>query len=292
MSTPTTPEPDQSSTPEAHDTSDSPTRLAADETAPAAGASATEPARPSGRSPRAPLVVAAVAIVVTLGFFLLSALGTAEQDEGEASATSSQPGSPSAPQATPSTQGQSDAPFPDHARRTDNDPLALGRVDAPVVIVNWSDFQCHYCGVFAKDIAPKLKHYIDDGTVRVEWRDFPYLGPDSLVAARGARAAAKQGKFWEFHDALYSDMAPPNSGALTDARMREIAKALQLDEARFNDDLTSEKLLQDIQRDGREAQDLGISGTPSFLINGQPVQGAQPVEAFDAVIDKALKGAS
>ena len=278
MSTPSPTEPDHSPAPEPN---------------PGAPDDPTPSSPNAQRSPRAPLVVAAVAIVVTLGFFLIPALGgSSDSEAGAAATTTSEGGSPSASQPTPSTQGQSDAPFPDHARRTANDPLALGRVDAPVVIVNWSDFQCHYCGLFAKDIAPKLEHYIKDGTVRVEWRDFPYLGPDSLVAARGARAAAEQGKFWEFHDALYTDMAPPNSGALTDARMREIAAELKLDEARFAADLTSEKLLQDIQRDGREAQDLGISGTPSFLINGQPVQGAQPVEAFDAVIDKALKGAS
>lgn len=276
MSTPTPPDPDQRPMPEAD-----------------ARAVEDAPAPSSGRSPRTPLVVAAVAIVVTLGFFLIPALGGSSASRSDQTAAASgSSGSPTTSQATPSTQGQSDAPFPDHARRTEGDPLALGRVDAPVVIVNWSDFQCHYCGLFATDIAPKLEHYIKDGTVRVEWRDFPYLGPDSLVAARGARAAAEQGKFWEFHDALYSDMAPPNSGALTDARMREIAAQLKLDEDAFAKDLTSEKLLQDIQRDGREAQDLGISGTPSFLINGQPVQGAQPVEAFDAVIDKVLKGTS
>src|SRR5699024_10940926 len=96
-------------------------------------------------------------------------------------------------------------------RREAGDPLAMGDVDAPVVLIEYSDFQCPFCGKFARDIAPEIvDKYVEEGIVRIEWRDFPYLGDDSWKGAKAGRAAAAQDKFWQFHDALYADQPKTN----------------------------------------------------------------------------------
>src|SRR5581483_1346412 len=84
------------------------------------------------------------------------------------------------------------------ARRMPGDPLALGRSDAPVVISEWGDFQCPYCRAYTLNTEPSLvRQYVDSGRVRMEWHDFAYLGPESELAARAARAAGRQGRFWQ-----------------------------------------------------------------------------------------------
>lgn len=176
------------------------------------------------------------------------------------------------------------------ARRQANDPMAIGRVDAPVVMIAYSEFQCPFCGKFARYTAPTLiRKYVDRGVLRVEWRDFPYLGPESLLAARGGRAAAAQDKFWAFHDALYAHQPAPNSGTITADYLTAKAKSVGLDTTRFCNDLASPEMAGAIQRDFQEGQHIGVTGTPAFIINGQPVIGAQPTAQFEAVIDKALK---
>ncbi len=174
-------------------------------------------------------------------------------------------------------------------RRVPGDPLALGRVDAPVVVAEWGDFQCPFCRAFTLDTEPALvSQYVESGQVRLEWHDFAYLGPESVLAARGARAAGRQGKFWEFHDTLYRNQPPENSGALTEASLAETARGLGLDPARFAGDFADPAIAAEVDRDQGDGARLGVTGVPSFLINGQLVVGAQPVAAFRQVIDGAL----
>ncbi|MDQ2706648.1 MAG: DsbA family protein [Actinomycetota bacterium] len=167
--------------------------------------------------------------------------------------------------------------------------MALGRVDAPVVVAEWGDFQCPFCRAFTLDTEPALvSQYVESGQVRLEWHDFAYLGPESVLAARGARAAGRQGKFWEFHDTLYRNQPPENSGALTEASLAETARGLGLDPARFAGDFADPAITAQVDRDQDDGARLGVTGVPSFLINGQLVVGAQPVAAFRQVIDGAL----
>ncbi|MCQ3971414.1 DsbA family protein, partial [Klebsiella pneumoniae] len=92
-------------------------------------------------------------------------------------------------------------------------PLSLGEDDAPVVMVMYSEFQCPFCGKFARDTEPELvERFVDEGILRIEWRDLPYLGEESLTAVAAGRAAADQDAFWPFAARLYADQAPPNSG--------------------------------------------------------------------------------
>ncbi len=178
------------------------------------------------------------------------------------------------------------------ARRRAGDPTALGKVDAPVVMVAYSDFQCPFCGRFARETEPVLrKKYVDTGVLRIEWRDFPYLGPESKRAARAARAAAEQDKFWAYHDALYASQPPPNSGRLTAGYLRSLAERTGLDVKQFNKDMNGPLAAKLVQHDFNEGLSAGVTGTPSFLINGRPVIGAMPLANFEQAIEQARRSA-
>lgn len=189
--------------------------------------------------------------------------------------------------------GQAPNPLQSLARRSPGDPLAMGPVGAPVVMIMWSDFQCPFCGQFARQTEPALiDRYVKHGTLRLEWRDFPYLGPQSMPAARAARAAGEQGAFWAYHDALYALKLPPNSGQLTDQRLTAVAAGLHLDIGRFTAAMQSQQVADAVAADFTQGQNLGITGTPAFLINGTPIMGAQPEQTFDAAIDHAVAQAT
>ncbi len=136
-------------------------------------------------------------------------------------------------------------------------------------------------------MAPELiDRYVKGGTLRVEWRDFPYLGQESLNAALAARAAQEQGKFWEYRDLLYENQGPRNSGAFSDEKLIGLAREANLDVDQFEESLTSGKHEPVVNEVFREAQDAGIQGTPSFTVNGRKLVGPQPVEAFEQVIEE------
>jgi protein-disulfide isomerase len=173
-------------------------------------------------------------------------------------------------------------------RRVEDDPYAMGDVDAPVVMVEYADFQCPFCGVFARDTHPTLEErYVDAGVLRIEYRDVPILGEDSYSAALGARAAAAQGAFWPFHDELFARDRERNTGEFAPERLVEMAGDLGLDVERFRADLDDPATEEAVQRDLQEARELGVSSTPAFLINGRPVLGAQPLDTFVTIIEEA-----
>jgi protein-disulfide isomerase len=168
------------------------------------------------------------------------------------------------------------------------DPMALGDPDAPVVMISYSEFQCPFCGRFARETEPDLvERFVDTGVLRIEWRDFPYLGEESILAAMAARAASEQGQFWPFHDELFTDQPQPNSGRLTTAFLEEIAVELGLDVEQFRSDMNSPETMSAIDADFDEALSVGVNGTPAFIINGEPVFGAQPTSVFVDVIERA-----
>lgn len=229
----------------------------------------------SRKSPLIPLVIAALA-AVALGTVLLT--GDPEPKD---------PAAGVAPESSSPAEG-----WEQLVRRNPDDPMALGETDAPVVMVAYSEFQCPFCGKFARDTQPALvKDYVADGTLRIEWRDFPYLGPESTFAARAGRAAAAQGQFWEFEAAMYADQLPPNSGGLDEDHVTGEARDLGLDVDRFRADLASPAAEQAVAEDFAEGQAIGVTGTPAFVINGVPVIGAQPTEVFVRTIEQAAQDA-
>jgi predicted DsbA family dithiol-disulfide isomerase len=125
------------------------------------------------------------------------------------------------------------------------------------------------------------RRYIEDGTLRLEWRDFPYLGEESRRAAVSARVA---------HDILYQNQKGENSGAFSDQNLVTFAEEAGLDVERFEEALESGEYDEVVEEDFREAQEAGIQGTPSFTINGRTLVGAQPVETFAQAIEEAQAG--
>lgn len=236
------------------------------------------------RSPKVAFVVAAVAAVVAIVALVIPSTGEPDEPAADASA----PPSDSQVAASEEEQQMYDA-LATLARRDPTDPLARGAVDAPVVMIEYSDFQCPYCGRHARETAPELiERYVDQGVLRIEWRDFPYLGEESLTAAVAARAAGEQGRFWEFHQALFTAQESPNSGAIDDEWLTERAREADLDLERFAADLDNEALQEQVSRDAAEGQQIGVSGTPAFLINGRPIIGAQETGVFIHAIEMAL----
>jgi protein-disulfide isomerase len=132
------------------------------------------------------------------------------------------------------------------------------------------------------------RRFIEAGTLRLEWRDFPYLGEESSKAAVAARAAQEQGKFWEYHDLLYENQRTRNAGAFSDESLVGLARESGLNVEQFESSFKGGKYEDVVEQVFREAQDAGIQGTPTFFINGRILVGAQPLEAFEQVIEEEL----
>jgi protein-disulfide isomerase len=231
------------------------------------------------------LVVAVVAAAVALAVAVYPAV------TGTGSATDRVAGAP--PASADPEREESRQALMALARRESADPVALGDPDAPVVMIAYSDFQCPFCGSYARDTEPLLiERYVDSGVLRIEWRDFPYLGVESDLAARAGRAAAEQGRFWEFHHAMFAEQPPPNSGRVDEDYLLDRARAVGLDTDRFRNDLGSPQVAEAVARDFQEGQAIGVTGTPAFLVNDQPIIGAQPVEVFMQVIEQAADAAA
>lgn len=229
------------------------------------------------KSPLIPLVIALIAAV---------ALGVIVFREGDGSDESVTGAPPESSSTTPPDGWEQ------LVRREADDPMALGEVDAPVVMIAYSEFQCPFCGKFARDTEPTLvEKYVDDGTLRIEWRDFPYLGPESRLAARAGRAAAAQDRFWEFEEAMYADQLPPNSGDLDEDHLAGVAESIGLDVGSFRADMASPQAERAVQDDFAQGQAIGVTGTPAFLVNGVPVIGAQPTEVFEQTVEQAAQDA-
>ncbi|MFF2726945.1 DsbA family protein [Streptomyces sp. NPDC058008] len=173
------------------------------------------------------------------------------------------------------------------ARRDAADKLAQGRADAPVVLVEYADFQCGYCGKFARDTEPELiRKYVKDGTLRIEWRNFPIFGDASEAAARASWAAGRQDRFWAFHRAAYAEGAKEKG--FGEERLRELARQAGVkDLDRFTRDAGSAAATEAVGSDRQEAYGIGATSTPSFLVNGRPLAGAQPTAVFTQAIEAA-----
>ena len=178
----------------------------------------------------------------------------------------------------------------DFVRRDADDVTAIGDVDAPLVLIEYSDYRCPFCGVFARDTLPQLtKEYIDAGKLRFEWRDFPVFGEESMDGAMAARSAGEQGLYWEYHTAMYEDA--PERGHLKINREAIMKWAKQVgvpDLGKFEADLDNPDLRAAVEADAAQARKLGASGTPTFVVGSRLVVGAQPIEAFRETIDEQL----
>ena len=137
-------------------------------------------------------------------------------------------------------------------------------------------------------MSPKLiEKYVENGTLRLEWRDFPYQGRESASAALAARAAQEQGEFWEYHDLLYETQ----DQGFSQQRLVDLADEAGLDVEEFRSSLESGEHEAVVGADFREGQERGVTGTPTFVINGQVLVGLQPLSVFEHIIEKERKAA-
>jgi protein-disulfide isomerase len=133
-------------------------------------------------------------------------------------------------------------------------------------------------------VSPKLiDKYVESGTLRLEWRDFPYQGQESVDAALAARAAQEQGKFWEYHNLLYETQ----DQGYSEERLVTLADEVGLDVEEFRASLESGENEAVVGEDFREGQERGINGTPTFVINGQTLVGLQSLSVFERTIERA-----
>ena len=179
----------------------------------------------------------------------------------------------------------------------DNDPIR-GDPNAPITIVEFSDFQCPFCARFHVQTLPLLlEEYIDSGKVNLVYRDFPIqsIHPNALAAAVAAECANEQGEYWEYHDTLFekqSGWSRLDSNAAI-STFSQYATDVGLEQQQFDSCLGSGKYLEEVQGDLSDGRDYDITGTPGFFIGNSEIgfvkiNGAQPFDSFQRIIDAQL----
>ncbi len=166
-----------------------------------------------------------------------------------------------------------------------DDDSILGDENAPVTIIEFSDYECPFCARFYLNTFPQLKReYIDTGKVKLVYRDFPLsFHQNAQKAAEAAECAGEQDKYYEMHDKIFE-----NQQAITATNLKEYAKEIGLNTNEFNECLDSGEMANEVQKDFQDGQSIGIRGTPTFFINGKLLRGAQPFEEFQKIIEKEL----
>ncbi len=165
-----------------------------------------------------------------------------------------------------------------------------GNADAPVTILVFADFQCPYCGNFQIDTEPQIEaKYLQAGLVRIGYQHFAFLGDESQWAAEASECADDQQAFWPYHDKLYASQNGENQGAFSKDNLKKFAADLGLDAAAFGQCLDSGKYSTLVMNQTSALQQLGVSSTPTFLVNGQPIVGAEPFDSFQQLIEQFLK---
>ncbi|MBR9678484.1 MAG: DsbA family protein [Nanoarchaeota archaeon] len=169
----------------------------------------------------------------------------------------------------------------------DDDPVK-GSANAPVTIVEFSDFECPFCARFYEQTMGLIdENYIQTGKVKLVFRDFPLaFHENAQKASEAAECADEQGKFWEYHDSLFENQGEWSSIGVN--KFKEYAQELGLNTEKFDACLDSGKYASEVQKDLSDGQGYGVSGTPTFFVNGIKIVGAQPYSAFQQLIEQEL----
>lgn len=232
-----------------------------------------------------PVVVGIAALVViALGYFFFFSSGNA--DESTAANNLEGEGGGVVDVVPQSEEDQIDL---SHVERRDSeDPLGVGNVDAPVTMVMFSDYQCPFCASWSDETLPVMMEYVENDQLRIEFRDLNVFGPESERASHAAYAAALQDSFMEYHEALFAGGEIRDPSELSEEALVELAADIGLDTDQFTADMHSEEVQEQIIENQRLGTDLGAYSTPSFVVDGQPMVGAQPTEVFVDAVDQAL----
>ena len=251
---------------------------------------------PNKKSVPTGIIVALVAVVAVAAFFAGSYFSTIDSDTLTRSEFQ---------QAISNLESkiESNQPTPQQAPQPvrislDDDPIR-GDPDAPITIVEFSDFQCPFCARFHVQTLPSIiEEYIEEGKVNLVYRDFPIqsIHPNALPAAVAAECANEQGKYWEYHDTLFEkqnswNRLDSNSAIAT---FSQYASDIELEQEQFDSCLQTGKYLEEVQGDLSDGRDYDVTGTPGFFIGNEDIgfvkiNGAQPFESFKRIIDAQLE---
>ena len=176
-----------------------------------------------------------------------------------------------------------------------NGSPVLGNPNAPITLVEFGDYQCHYCNVFFQSIEGDIiKNYVETGKVKIIFKDYNIIGPDSINASHGAHCATEQGLFWEYHDILYSNWTGENNGWASTSNLTIFAQEINADMDMWTECMNKKTYSKTIMESNNDAKTLELTGTPAFFVinsNGEVSKlfGAQPFEVFQRVFDEQLQ---
>ena len=171
----------------------------------------------------------------------------------------------------------------------------LGDPNAPITLVEFGDYQCHYCNVFFQTIEDDIiKNYVKTGKVKMIFKDYNIIGPDSINASHGAHCANEQGLFWEYHDTLYSNWTGENNGWASPRNLTIFAEEVNADMDKWAQCMNEKSHSITINESNNDARTLELTGTPAFfVINSEgkvsKLFGAQPFEVFKKIFDNQLE---
>ncbi len=177
----------------------------------------------------------------------------------------------------------------------ENGSPILGDPNAPVTLIEFGDYQCHFCNVHFHNTEHRLlENFIKTGKVKMIFKDFTIIGPDSVNAAHGTHCANDQGKFWEYHDILYNNWTGENNGWASSDNLLKFAQEIELDIDQWSDCMFDERYSHIISNSSKDARELGITGTPAFFVIGPDnkitrISGAQPYESFEKIFNSELE---
>jgi protein-disulfide isomerase len=172
----------------------------------------------------------------------------------------------------------------------ENGSPMMGDPNAKITIVEWGDYQCTYCHLFHQNTKDQLiQEYVNTGKVNFVFRDFPLNGPDSVLAAEAAYCAGDQNKYWQYHDELYNNWGGERTGWVNKKSLDQFATNVGLDLNQFDQCMSDKKYENKVLENRQFGQEIGIDGTPSFIIFNDKtitkVVGAQPFSVFKQVLD-------
>jgi protein-disulfide isomerase len=177
----------------------------------------------------------------------------------------------------------------------ENGSPILGDPNAPVTLVEFGDYQCYFCNQFFHTTENDLfKNYVETGKVKVIFKDYTIIGPDSVTAAHAAHCADDQGLFWKYHDTLYNNWDGENNGWASSENLFQFAGDAGLDTGEFSKCMIDSKHTSIIVNSNQDAKDLGLTGTPAFFIIGPDnkvtkIGGAQPYDVFERIFNSELE---
>ncbi|CAM3979347.1 DsbA family protein [Helcobacillus massiliensis] len=264
---------------------------------------ADAPSQSRGRGRGRILIVVGIAAAVFAALVLVAQLTKNRSSESPTAASASANPAPTATaQAASDGGGEQQAPSaspaagddgPGLERNDPDDPMAIGDVDAPVTMIEFTDMRCPFCAQFDRDTLPEIqKKYVDSGQLRIEFHDVSFFGPESERAAMAARAAGRQGKYVEYITAVYAAAPARGHPELPDDELVDFAREVGVEDIdRFKKDMKDPALAEEVRASTQQAQMAGVTSVPFFGIGMQGMAGAQPIENFEEFIDKALEDA-